>query len=105
MQLKEEHCIHENLKRLDEEAISGFMGQIDPAWNISNEGKLSKNFPFENFKKAIAFVNEIAVIAEREQHHPDISINYNQVLIELSTHDVEGLSVNDFIVAAKFDEV
>lgn len=105
MILKEAHCIHENLKKIDHEARKGYLAQIDPSWSINDSGKLTRNFPFENFKKAIAFVNELAVIAEREQHHPDICIRYNEVSIELSTHDVGGLSVNDFILAAKLDEV
>ncbi len=105
MELKEAHCIHENLQKIDHETRKGYLAQIDPAWKINDSGKLARTFSFENFKKAIAYVNEIAVIAEREQHHPDICIQYNEVNIELSTHDVGGLSVNDFILAAKMDEV
>ncbi len=53
----------------------------------------------------MAFVNKVAVIAEEEQHHPDITISYGDVGVELTTHAIEGLSENDFILAAKIDEL
>ena len=51
------------------------------------------------------FVNKVAKIAEKEDHHPDIKINYNRVELELTTHAISGLSQNDFILAAKIDEI
>ena len=67
--------------------------------------KIRRQLTFKNFKEAIAFVNKIAEIAEKEGHHPDIYIFYNKVQIELFTHAVSGLSENDFIVAAKIDQL
>jgi 4a-hydroxytetrahydrobiopterin dehydratase len=98
---------------LDREAILTYMADA-PDWkltederpNVKNAGlgaKISKEFKFKDFIGAINFVNHIAEIAEEESHHPDIHINYNKVLIELSTHAIDGLSENDFIVAAKID--
>jgi 4a-hydroxytetrahydrobiopterin dehydratase len=66
---------------------------------------LAKSFTFKNFKQAIAFINEVARIAEEEGHHPDLTISYNNVGIELWTHAIDGLSENDFILAAKIDEI
>jgi 4a-hydroxytetrahydrobiopterin dehydratase len=67
--------------------------------------KLRREFKFKNFKQSLAFVNKVSEIAESESHHPDIYIFYNIVKLELFTHAVGGLSENDFIMAAKIDEV
>ena len=74
----------------------------DPAEGLVN-ARISKEFKFKDFIGAINFVDKIAEVAEMEGHHPDIHINYNKVLIELWTHAIGGLSVNDFILAAKID--
>lgn len=76
-------------------------------WSLirDTEHKLRKQFTFEDFKEALAFVNKVGEIAEEEQHHPDIKIVYNKVQIELFTHAVGGLSENDFILAAKIDKI
>ncbi|MFZ3011766.1 MAG: 4a-hydroxytetrahydrobiopterin dehydratase [Minisyncoccia bacterium] len=66
--------------------------------------KIWKEFKFQDFLEAIKFVNLVAGIAEGEGHHPDIHIYYNKVTLELSTHAIGGLSLNDFILAAKIDE-
>ncbi|OIO31537.1 MAG: 4a-hydroxytetrahydrobiopterin dehydratase [Candidatus Yonathbacteria bacterium CG_4_10_14_3_um_filter_47_65] len=65
---------------------------------------IERKFEFADFALAMKFVNAIADIAEREGHHPDLSISYNKVTITLSTHAIGGLSLNDFILAAKIDE-
>jgi len=98
---------------LNHEEILKFMNQVegwqlteDPSPNLQKFGmgaKISKEFKFKDFIGAINFINSIAEIAEQEGHHPDIHINYNKVLIELSTHAIGGLSENDFILAAKID--
>ncbi len=76
-------------------------------WEVHREGvhQLKKMFQFKNFKEAMAFVNNIADIAESEQHHPDLYIFYNRVEVILYTHAVNGLSENDFIVAAKINRL
>ncbi|MDP3785451.1 MAG: 4a-hydroxytetrahydrobiopterin dehydratase [bacterium] len=69
-------------------------------------GKIKKKFEFKNFKEALAFVNKVGEIAENEQHHPDIHlVSYKNVVIELWTHAIGGLSENDFIVAAKINSI
>ena len=75
-------------------------------WVLSDDAKMiSKKFQFGDFVKAINFVEGVADIAEMEGHHPDIHIWYNKVTLELSTHSIKGLSENDFIVAAKIDQI
>ncbi len=64
---------------------------------------ISKEYKFKDFIGAINFVERVADVAEMEGHHPDIHIFYNKVLLELSTHAIDGLSENDFILAAKID--
>lgn len=67
--------------------------------------KIKKQFTFKNFKGAMAFVNKVADLAESEGHHPDIFISYNKVRLELWTHAIGGLSENDFIIAAKINNL
>lgn len=67
--------------------------------------KLSRTFLFTDFVESVEFVHRVADLAEQEQHHPDIHIFYNKVIIDLWTHTVGGLSKNDFIVAAKIDSM
>ncbi len=76
-----------------------------PAWKVASDGKsISRNFEFTDFVDAIVFVNDVAQLAEEEGHHPNILVHdYDQVLIELTTNAMNGLSENDFIVAAKID--
>lgn len=74
-------------------------------WKLDGETQIEKKFTFKDFKEAMQFVNKVADIAESEGHHPDIEIKYNKVGIELTTHAIKGLSVNDFILAAKIDTI
>lgn len=66
---------------------------------------LAKHFVFKDFVDTMQFVNEVARVAEEEGHHPDLTVSYGSVTIELMTHAIGGLSENDFILAAKIDEV
>lgn len=77
--------------------------QLHTDWSLTENQKIQRAFVFKNFKEAMAFVTRVADIAEQEQHHPDIHVFYNKVMIELWTHAVSGLSENDFIVASKID--
>ncbi len=72
-------------------------------WEVIESRKISRLFKFKTFRQALNFVNKVADIAEHEQHHPDITINYSRVRIDLTTHAIKGLSVNDFIMAAKIE--
>jgi 4a-hydroxytetrahydrobiopterin dehydratase len=78
-----------------------------PSWFLDRENvhKIRKRFSFKNFKEAMVFINKVADIAEEQGHHPDIYISYNKVELMLFTHAVGGLSENDFIMAAKIDEI
>ena len=66
-------------------------------------GKLAKTYSFQNYYETMAFVNALAWISHREDHHPDLGVHYNKCRVEYSTHAIGGLSENDFICAAKCD--
>jgi 4a-hydroxytetrahydrobiopterin dehydratase len=70
---------------------------------IVEDGKLVKVYPFTNYYQTMAFVNALAWISHREDHHPDLLVGYNKCRVEYSTHAIGGLSENDFICAAKAD--
>jgi 4a-hydroxytetrahydrobiopterin dehydratase len=70
---------------------------------IVEDGKLAKLYPFRNYHETMAFVNALAWISHREDHHPDLLVGYNRCRVEYVTHAIGGLSENDFICAAKAD--
>ena len=70
---------------------------------ILEDGKLAKVYPFGNYYQTMAFVNALAWISHREDHHPELTVGYNKCRVEYSTHAIGGLSENDFICAAKCD--
>ncbi len=75
-----------------------------PLWKVINGKQIEREFQFKNFTTALAFVNTVAKIAEKEKHHPNFFLHgWNKVKLTLYTHAIGGLSRNDFIVAAKVD--
>lgn len=90
--------------------INELLPQIGEKWHLvpatPTEGMMiRRDFTFKNFVAAMIFVNKIAELAEHEGHHPDLHIFYNKLTVALWTHAVGGLSDNDFIVAAKINEI
>ena len=83
------------------------MLNVVPGWTKSagEIDKIEKLFQFKNFTEAMVFVNKIAEIADEQDHHPDIFIQWNKVTLTLWTHAIKGLFENDFILAAKIDEI
>ncbi len=75
-----------------------------PSWSIES-GKLVRNFQFEDFRAALAFVTRVGEAAEDAGHHPDIDIRWNRVRLTLMTHDASGLTVKDFELAAKINQL
>ena len=88
--------------------IHKYQKKVD-GWNIlTNEKKiffLNKKFQFKNFLDSQNFVNKVGQISENEGHHPDISFGWGYAEIKITTHAIEGLSENDFILAAKIDQI
>ncbi len=73
-----------------------------PGWTLSGS-TLFRDYKFKDFSGAMEFINRVAGLAEREEHHPDMHVSYSRVKLELSTHAIGGLSMNDFIMAAKIN--
>ena len=105
MDLTQKKCIpcEGGMPPLNEGEIEKLLKHVN-GWDVE-DGRLTKQFNFKDFREAMGFVNKIAEVAESEGHHPDIMIHYSQVNIELWTHAINGLSENDFIIAAKIDEL
>lgn len=106
-ELKERKCIPllEGTVAMQKKEIDFFKKQLRTNWLIIDDKKLKKVFPFQSYKRAMAFVQEVALIADKENHHPDICIRYTSIEVEFETHDIGGLSVNDFIMAAKIEDL
>lgn len=86
---------------LSEADILPLLAKLD-GWSVTT-GTLSKIFRFSSYYGTMAFVNAVAWVAHREDHHPDLSVHYNHVVVKWSTHDAGGLTLNDFICAANVE--
>lgn len=110
MNFKNLQCmpLPKNALPLTMEVENTFFSSIPNGWEIQRKNgphRLMRHFTFTDFKEAMEFLNKVAVIADEQQHHPDICIRYNVVTLEVWTHDVEGLSENDFILASKISDL
>ena len=100
------HC-EGGVAALDISEIHKYQKKVDGWEIIQNESKaylLEKKFKFRNFLESQKFVNEVGRISEEEGHHPEISFGWGYAKINITTHAIEGLSENDFILAAKIDK-
>ena len=90
---------------LKNEEISIMMQKLPTKWTVKENKKLIKEYTFNSYKEAVGFAKKIAVLSEEEGHHPYIHINYKTIKIIMFTHKINGLHENDFIIAAKCDEI
>jgi len=107
MELKNQKCqaCSGNTPKFDEKQISDNLSKLN-SWSVNDEQKMIyKKFNFKTFKQALNFTNKVGEIADEEGHHPDISLGWGYSLVMLHTHAIQGLSINDFIIAAKIDEI
>ncbi len=84
-------------------AANGLLAKVGGDWQINDAGHLYKKYLFNDFMGPIAFANQIAEVAEKEAHHPDITIAWGACSIEIWTHKIDGLTESDFILAAKIE--
>jgi 4a-hydroxytetrahydrobiopterin dehydratase len=90
---------------LTPDEATAFLGNV-PGWNLENDSRrLERSFKFRNFAAALEFVNRVGEIAEAERHHPDVAFGWGYARVTLFTHKIGGLHENDFIVAAKINQV
>ena len=107
--LLEKKCVpcEGGVKAFDISEIHKYQKKVD-GWDVIKNEKeiyfLEKNFTFKNFLESQNFVNEVGKISEDEGHHPDISFGWGYAKITITTHAIEGLSENDFILASKIDK-
>lgn len=103
MSLRDKKCVPcaKGSAPLSAERSRELRGEV-PDWELRDE-RLRRRLKFADFVSAMSFLNRVAELAEREAHHPDFCVHYNEVELTLWTHAVGGLSENDFIVASKID--
>jgi len=98
--------IHRNRRALGPTEIVSQLTQLNgeqvDGWKVI-DGALEKAFGFANFHETMAFVNALAWIAHREDHHPELVVSYPRCVVRFNTHDVDGISVSDFACAAAVD--
>ena len=98
-----------NIPAFDKSEIHKYLKKVD-GWDVKSEEDnknyfLIKEFLFKNFKDSQNFVNSVSEIAEKENHHPDISFGWGYCRIKIFTHAIQGLAESDFILAAKIDKI
>lgn len=90
---------------LNAEQMAPLLAQLEAGWAIEENHHLAKIYPFENFAQGLDFVNRIGMVAESQDHHPDLHLAWGKVGVDLWTHKIDGLTESDFIFAAKCDMV
>jgi 4a-hydroxytetrahydrobiopterin dehydratase len=102
--LAKQHCEprEKGTPPLSEEQAGGLAAEV-PGWERDGNRTLRREFSFPNFRDAFGFVARAALIAEAENHHPDIELGWGRAAFELTTHSSGGLTQNDFILAAKLN--
>jgi len=90
-----------------EELLNLYKNNISPDWTLNETNtKLSRTWKLRNFMAGIDFINKIALVAEEDYHHPDIHLtSWNNICVEIYTHATGGLTENDFVIAAKIDNI
>jgi 4a-hydroxytetrahydrobiopterin dehydratase len=91
------------MTKLNEEQISVYLSKV-PGWKFAGNA-LSKSFQLPGFREAIRFVNQIADLAEKDNHHPDLLIRYRSVTVTLSTHKEGGVTGKDFLLAEQIEKL
>jgi len=98
------HCRHLDASAaLDSAALGAQLAEL-PGWRVES-GAIARTFAFADYYETLAFVNALAFIVHREDHHPDLDIRYDRCTVRFSTHSAGGITENDFICAAKADAV
>jgi 4a-hydroxytetrahydrobiopterin dehydratase len=90
---------------LAEDQAQALAIHLDQGWQRDGVRRLSREFTFGDFRDAFGFATRVALLAEREFHHPELTVTWGKVLVTLWTHTVNGLSRNDFIIAARIDRL
>lgn len=105
--LSERHCepCEGGVPPVEGEELDDLHAELGGGWEVVEGRRLRKRFEFDDFASALEFTNEVGAVAEEEGHHPLVHLTWGEATIEIWTHAIEGLSENDFILAAKIDEL
>jgi 4a-hydroxytetrahydrobiopterin dehydratase len=105
MDLAAKHCVpcEGGVPPLSPERIEDLLTLV-PGW-AAKDGRLRRTYRFADFRAAMAFLAKVADVAEAEGHHPDFAVHYDEVDFTVWTHAIDGISENDFVLAAKIDEL
>ncbi|HLS53013.1 MAG TPA: 4a-hydroxytetrahydrobiopterin dehydratase [Tissierellaceae bacterium] len=87
------------------EEVNLYLEKIDQDWKLAEDGRIEKNFKFKNFKEALNFTNLVGELADQEGHHPSLILAWGLVRVRIWTNNIQGLHENDFILAAKIDQL
>ena len=91
---------------LTREAAERLLASLEHGWQLTADHKsIRRELAFKDFYRTMSFVNAVAHVANIEDHHPDLEVGYNYCRIRFTTHAIQGLSENDFICAAKIDQI
>lgn len=99
--LLHQKCQAQDTHAMTDTEVRNHLAQVS-GWHLASSA-IEKTFSFKNYYETIAFVNALAWIANTEDHHPDLAVSYDRCVVRFNTHSVNGVSINDFICAAKAD--
>ena len=107
MSLGDNKCIpcRGGVPPLSSEVAQSLLQQLDEGWDLNSAGHLERVYFFGNFNDAMTLANVVAVIADEENHHPDLHVTWGKCVVEIWTHKIGGLTESDFFFAAKVDRV
>lgn len=105
-ELSNRECVPclKSLPPFSKDQIDAHLSQLE-GWDLVSGFRLEKIFKFRDFREALDFTNRVGLLAERQQHHPNIYLTWGKVMVSLYTHKIGGLHLNDFILAAKIDRI
>lgn len=103
--LHRRHCVacRPGMPVLGEEQAAALHTQLDPSWERDGTRSLRRELRFRDFREPFALATRVALLAEAEDHHPDMEIRWGVLVLTLSTHVAGGLTGNDFVLAARID--
>ncbi|HRK56579.1 MAG TPA: 4a-hydroxytetrahydrobiopterin dehydratase [Burkholderiaceae bacterium] len=102
-ELRHAQCQRQTGAAMQQEQIQQQLSAV-PTWGLNHEA-IERSFKFTDFFETILFINALASIANRQDHHPELSASYNACTVRFATHSVSGISINDFICAAQLDAI
>lgn len=105
MKLTDNNCSPKFNKLLDKKEIENLRKELGEKWHVSDINKLIAEFSFPDFASAMDFAIQVGTLSDKEGHHPDVHISWGKVKIQIWTHVANGLTLNDFILASKIEQV